>query len=74
MTRVWGSLALGRTLAPSTRRTSPITWTSEMQGTLSRRTSPAAITEAAMSLSAEFLAPPIVTSPLMGLPPRTTMS
>ena len=60
-------------VAPMRFRTLPMTWTSEMLGTFSSVVAPGASRVAAMSLSAEFLAPETATVPLMRWPPSTRM-
>ena len=55
--------------APMFLSTLPMTWTSEMLGTLVSVVTPGAMMVAAMSLSAEFLAPSTRTSPVMRCPP-----
>ena len=61
------------TRAPRPASTSVMTSTSAMSGTLVMRETPGASSAAAMSLSAEFLAPSTRTSPDSGRPPRTMM-
>src|SRR5450759_3946919 len=61
------------TTAPSPASTSAIRATSLMSGTLRMVVTPGAKSEAAISLSAEFLAPPTRTLPVSGRPPVTTM-
>ena len=51
-----------------------MTWTSAMLGTFFSVVTPGAMMVAAMSLSAEFLAPSTVTSPVTACPPSTLMT
>ena len=58
-------------MAPIPLSTLPITWTSEISGTFCSVVLPGARSVAAMSLSAEFLAPETGTEPPMAWPPST---
>ena len=61
------------TRAPMARRTSAMVSTSEMRGTLESTVQPSASREAAISLSAEFFAPPALTVPWSGPLGSTTI-
>ena len=58
---------------PSPLSTLPITWTSEMLGTLVSVVAPGASSVAAMSFNAEFFAPETSTAPSRACPPWTRM-
>ncbi len=61
------------TVQPVALSSSDMRSTSVMRGTFSNRWVPSASSEAAMSLSALFLAPPTRTVPSSEAPPLTTM-